>query len=150
MAARLKFVFGIDVSKDNIENHIDGACARYLNYRKMHKYMPGALFVTGNSGLVKGNVGLSIRSGKAFASEKDRQIALAVFGQGAKDKNELGEGVYKRYGIGEEGFQISSCQFALHYFFKDEYIIYYGSDLVNAHLLVHCLVTYFKLLFHPQ
>ena len=120
VAARLKFVFGIDISKDNIENHIDGACARYLNYRKTHKYMPGALFVTGNSGLVKGNVGLSIRSGKAFASEKDRQIALAVFGQGAKDKNELGEGVYKRYGIGEEGFQISSCQFALHYFFKDE------------------------------
>jgi len=32
----------------------------------------------------------------------------------------LGEGVYKRYGIGEEGFQISSCQFAMHYFFETE------------------------------
>lgn len=113
ISAHLKFVFGIDVSKDNIENHIDGACARYLNDRRKFKHMPGALFVTGNSGL-------SIRSGQAFASEKDKQIAMAVFGKGPKDKQELGEGVYKRYGIGEEGFQISSCQFAMHYFFETE------------------------------
>jgi len=120
IAANLKFVFGIDVSKDNIENHKDGACARYLNAKKKHKHVPGALFVTGNSGLVKDDTSQTIRSGNAFANEKDKQIALAVFGQGSKDKNELGEGVYKRYGIGESGFQISSCQFALHYFFKDE------------------------------
>jgi hypothetical protein len=124
LAANLKFVFGIDVSRDNIENHIDGACARYLNYRKKHRYMPGALFVTGNSGLVVDKKPQTIRSGKAFASEKDRQIAMAVFGQGAKDRDELGEGVYKRYGIGEEGFQISSCQFAMHYFFGDETSLY--------------------------
>jgi hypothetical protein len=120
IAANLKFVFGIDVSKDNIENHKDGACARYLNARKKFKTIPGALFVTGNSGFVKDGISKSIRSGGAFSSEKDRQIADAVFGQGAKDRGELGEGVYKRYGIGELGFQISSCQFALHYFFKDE------------------------------
>ena len=30
----LRFVFGIDISRDNIENRLDGACARYLNYRK--------------------------------------------------------------------------------------------------------------------
>lgn len=111
--AKLKFVFGIDVSKDNIENKKDGACARYLNNRKKYRNVPGALFVTGNSGL-------PIRSGKAFPSEKDKQIVKAIFGQGPKDRNELGEGVYKRYGIGEEGFQISSCQFAMHYFFESE------------------------------
>jgi hypothetical protein len=27
--SRLKFVLGIDISKDNIYNHTDGACARY-------------------------------------------------------------------------------------------------------------------------
>ena len=113
ISAKLKFVFGIDVSRDNIENNKDGACARYLNNRKKHKYMPGALFVTGNSGL-------PIRSGKAFSTEKDKQIANAIFGQGAKDRNELGEGVYKYYGIGEEGFKISSCQFAMHYFFENQ------------------------------
>jgi hypothetical protein len=111
VAANLGFVFGVDISKDNIENHLDGACARYLNARKKYQTMPGALFVNGNSGE-------NIRSGKAVFSEKEKQITLAVFGQGPKDKGELGEGVYKRYGVGEPGFQVSSCQFAMHYFFE--------------------------------
>ncbi len=111
IAANLGFVFGVDVSKDNIENRMDGACARYLNFRKKYRNMPGALFVNGNSGQ-------NIRNGKAVFSEKEKQIVHAIFGQGAKDKEQLGEGVYKRYGVGESGFTISSCQFALHYFFE--------------------------------
>jgi hypothetical protein len=113
LAANIDFVFGIDVSKDNIENQLDGACARYLNLRRKYTKMPGALFVNGNSGR-------NIRDGKALISEKDKQIAKAVFGQGPKDKTELGAGVYKWYGIGEDGFNVSSCQFALHYFFESE------------------------------
>ena len=42
ITAKLAFVFGIDVSKDNIENRINGACARYLNTRKDYKVMPDA------------------------------------------------------------------------------------------------------------
>ena len=38
--AKLDFVFGIDVSKDNIENQVDGACARYLNFRQKYNKMP--------------------------------------------------------------------------------------------------------------
>ena len=113
IAAKLEFVFGIDVSKDNIENQLDGACARFLKSRKKYRQMPGALFVHGNSAS-------NIRNGRAMFSEKDKQIAQAVFGQGPKDKAELGEGVYKRYGIGEAGFHVSSCQFAFHYFFESE------------------------------
>jgi hypothetical protein len=113
IAAKLKFVFGIDVSKDNIENKKNGACARYLNYKKDYRVMPDALFAHGNSGL-------NIRMGKALVSERDKQISSAVFGNGAKDKEELGDGVYKQFGIGKEGFNISSCQFALHYFFENE------------------------------
>jgi hypothetical protein len=113
IAANLGFVFGIDISKDNIENRLDGACARYLNMRKKHRSIPGALFVNGNSSQ-------NIRSGRALISEKDKQISRAVFGQGPKDKGELGEGVYKRYGIGEQGFHVSSCQFAMHYFFESQ------------------------------
>lgn len=113
LAAKLDFVFGVDVAKDNIENHMDGACARYLNFRKKYHNMPGALFVNGTSGA-------NIRNGKAMFSEKDKQITKAVFGQGPKDKDELGAGVYKRYGVGEAGFHVSSCQFALHYFFENE------------------------------
>ena len=111
--SKLSFVFGIDISKDNIHNQIDGACSRFLRERKTNKYMPKALFVTGDSGL-------NIRNGQAFNTEKDKQITKAVFGNGPKDESLLGKGVYNQYGIGEQGFHISSCQFAMHYFFENE------------------------------
>ena len=115
ITAKLGFVFGIDVSKDNIENKLIGACARYLDIRRKFTKYPRALFVNGNSGRL-------IRKGDAYAdtSVKDRQISDAVFGEGAKDPAELGQGVYKQYGVGKDGFDVSSCQFALHYFFKSE------------------------------
>lgn len=110
---RLSFVFGIDISKDNIYNQLDGACARFLTARKKYADMPRALFVKGNSGL-------TIRDGKAFSTEKDKQVAKAVFGEGAKDATLLGKGVYRHYGVAESGFNISSCQFAMHYFFENK------------------------------
>ena len=115
--AKLGFVFGIDISKDNIQNRMDGACARYLKYRRTHKVMPDALFVNGNSGEL-------IRSGDALMSDKDKEITKAIFGKGPKDATLLGAGVYKHYGIVSEGFNISSCQFALHYFFENRSTIH--------------------------
>jgi mRNA (guanine-N7-)-methyltransferase len=111
ISANLSFVFGIDISKDNLENRLDGACARYLNYCKSNKNMPGALFVNGNSSY-------NIKNGSAMLNDKAKQITKAVFGIGKKDERELGKGVYKQFGKAEEGFNISSCQFALHYFFE--------------------------------
>lgn len=110
--ANLSFVFGIDVSKDNLENNIDGACARFLSYRKKNANMPYALFVNGDSSI-------NIRSGLAMKSERSRQIALAVFGQGEQDEKLLGKGVMRQFNSGKDGFQVSSCQFALHYFFEN-------------------------------
>ena len=114
--AKLSFVFGIDLSPDNIENRLDGACARYLNYKKTTKNIPNALFVIGNSEY-------NIRSGQAIETDKGKQITASVFGNNAKDEK-LGKGVVKNYAIGEEGFNISSCQFALHYFFKDKHVLH--------------------------
>ena len=111
--AKLGFVFGLDISKDNIHNQIDGACARYLDKRKETSAIPDALFVVGNSSH-------NIRDGTAFSTEKDKQVMNAVFGLGSKDKNQLGKGVYDQFGKGESGFNISSCQFALHYFFENK------------------------------
>jgi len=111
--ANLSFVFGIDISRDNIENRLDGVCARYLNYRKKFRTMPGALFVYGNS---SGNV----RSTQALYSEKGKQITRAVFGTGPKDERLLGAGVFKQYGVAVDGFNISSIQFAIHYMFENE------------------------------
>lgn len=109
--AGLKFVFGVDVSKDNIYNQNDGACARYLNERRNNKHMFDALFLPGNSSA-------NIRNGDAFFTDKERAIADAVFGKGSRDATKLASAVYRHYGIGEKGFNVSSCQFALHYFFE--------------------------------
>ena len=111
--SKLRFVFGIDISKDNINNQMDGACARYLNSAKKYNKLPKVLFVTGNSSL-------NIRNGDAVDTDKDKQIIKAVFGNGPKDIALLGKGVYNQYGIGENGFNISSCQFAMHYFFENK------------------------------
>ena len=113
--ANLSFVLGIDISKDNLENRLNGACARFLNYKKEFKTMPYALFVNGNSCL-------NIRSGEALLNEKAVQITKAVFGKGPKEK--LGSGVVRQYGKGEEGFNISSCQFAIHYMFENVKVLH--------------------------
>jgi hypothetical protein len=114
-ASKLSFVFGIDVSHQNIHNKKRGACARYLNLRRDNNAMPAALFVVGDSGL-------NIRELKAFTGDsnsKDKMVANAIFGKGSKDPTVIGKGTVARYGIGEHGFNISSCQFALHYFFEN-------------------------------
>ena len=112
VSANLSFVFGIDVSKDNIQNQKDGACTRYLNTRRKFPKAMDAIFLHGNSGL-------NIRNGDAFITDKEKRIAKAIFGNGAKDRKTLEEGVFRSHGIGQEGFRISSCQFALHYFFEN-------------------------------
>jgi hypothetical protein len=113
IGANLRFVFGIDIARDNIQNRLDGACARFLNFRKNFRVMPDALFVNGNSSV-------NIRNGNALYSEKDKQITKAVFGEGPKDAKALGQGVYKEYGIGHDGFDICSIQFAIHYMFENQ------------------------------
>lgn len=112
IAANLAFVFGIDISRDNIENKLDGVCARYLNYRKKFKIMPAGLFVNGNSSV-------NIKNTDALYTQKGKQITKAIFGEGAKDEKLLGKGIYKQFGKVKEGFDISSIQFALHYMFEN-------------------------------
>jgi len=111
--SKLKFVLGVDVSKDNIHNQVDGACARFIRANKKYTKMPKALFVTGNSSR-------NIRNGDALDTDKDKQIIKAVFGNGPKDISLLGKGVYNQYGVAETGFNVSSCQFATHYFFENK------------------------------
>jgi hypothetical protein len=115
--ANLSFVFGIDISKDNLENRLDGACVRYLESRKKNKNMPSALFVNGNSAF-------NIKSGAGLLNDKAIQITKAVFGLDIeKSEEKLGKGVYKNFGIAKDGFNISSCQFAIHYFFENPDIL---------------------------
>ena len=110
--AKLSFVFGVDISKDNLENRLDGACARFLKSKKTNKHVPYALFVNGNSAY-------NIKDGSAMLNDRAKQITAAVFGHGPKDADKIGKGVARQYGKGVDGFNVSSCQFAIHNFFED-------------------------------
>ena len=103
----LRYVLGIDISKDNIINSKDGACVRYLNARKKDKFLKlRALFVHGNSSL-------NIRSeGSAFETPLEKELVQSVFG------NKSGSDYFEQ-GIARDGFHISSCQFAMHYMFEN-------------------------------
>jgi len=107
--SKISFVFGVDIAKDNIMNVKDGACARYLTEKvKNPRIPPRAIFLHGNSGL-------NIRHNqKAFYTNQEKDICRAVFGNGGDSKK-----MAKEYlGIARDGFHISSCQFAMHYFFE--------------------------------
>jgi len=110
ISANLSFIFGIDFSKDNIRNPVDGVCSRYLNYKQKFEQVPNALFVYGNSNK-------NIKDTSAIFSEVGKDITNAIFGVGSKEK--LGKGVLKSYGVASEGFNISSIQFAIHYMFEN-------------------------------
>ena len=111
--AHLSFVLGIDLSRDNIENRLDGACARYLRYRQKYASVPAALFIQGDSSR-------NLKSGEGIATDKGREIMNAIFGKGAKDEKKLGQGVINQFGKVADGFNVVSCQFAIHYFCENE------------------------------
>ena len=111
--SKLKFVFGVDLSRDNIENKLDGACARYLNYKKRrYKKMPQVMFLQADSSK-------DLLQRKAYFDERSLNIQHAILGIGSKDKKIIGKGVYDLYGIASNMFDITSIQFALHYMFRD-------------------------------
>jgi hypothetical protein len=129
ISANLNFVLGLDISKDNIENRLDGVCARYLNYAQRFNVIPKALFLHANSAK-------NIKSGSAFYDDKTKQIMKALYGEGTKNEILLGKGVYNNYGIAKNGFNISSIQFALHYMFESEAILHeFINNLKHSTLL---------------
>ena len=112
--AKLGFVFGIDIFADNLNNKTDGACVRYLETRKKDRNVPDALFVEGDSSK-------NIKDGSSIATETGKIITQTIFGLcERKISNKVGEYVEQQYGKGKDGFNVSSCQFAVHYFFKNE------------------------------
>ena len=127
----LSFVYGIDISRDNIENPANGACTRYVNFARENARKMDATFVVGNSSK-------NVKNGAAFSasSQLTRDISNSIFGKGSVDSlKKLGlNGVVANYGKGENGFDISSIQFAVHYMFENE-------DTLNGFLRNVCECT---------
>ena len=109
-SCKASLVFGIDLYPDNIENRFDGACARYLNLRVSDtRCNMRCIFVSGDTSK-------NIQDGSAYTIDKYKDVSYAMFGNKlCKDERIIGD----LYGIGKHQFNVASCQFALHYFFKD-------------------------------
>jgi len=113
--AKLGFVYGIDISTDNIQNPMDGACMRYLEASSGRRRVPQCIFLQGTSAL-------DIPSGKAFSSTGSKRVNAAILGtigKGVDISQELGAGVAAVRNKGKGGFDVVSCQFATHYFFEN-------------------------------
>ena len=113
---KLRFVLGIDISKDNIHNPKDGVCARFLNLKKERGVALNALFIHGDTSKL-------ILSGE-FAEDDDtreeeisRFVIQQVMGIDAPNVK-FGGYVAKQFNAAPQ-FDICSIQFAIHYMFKD-------------------------------
>jgi hypothetical protein len=103
---RTKFLLGMDLDYANIFSQTDGSGLRYVQGKMSGKHVPElALFLHGNSAL-------PLDAG-AFASGLDKQLFRALT---VADEPKMFAGV--PYGIAQQGFDVTSMQFALHYMFE--------------------------------
>jgi predicted NAD-dependent protein-ADP-ribosyltransferase YbiA (DUF1768 family) len=109
------FVFGVDIAGESILNADDGAYRRYLNtlVNARGATIPPMIFAIGDSAK-------SIASGEAGATDEERDIMRAVYGQ-LEPTGPVPPYVTK-FGKGKlkNGADCAAIMFALHYLFKDE------------------------------
>jgi hypothetical protein len=115
------FILGVDLVKNNIEAS-DGSYARYLNqrreYYKRNQRGPQRIFYP-QAVFVVGDCSLPLETGEAAKSKDyDSEMLLKMLYQGK---------MYDKYGFlnnfripgkASRKFDVVSCQFAVHYFFK--------------------------------
>lgn len=110
--AKLRFVLGIDISPDNINNEQDGVCKRYLNIKNNRKAIFDGLFIHGDSSK-------NIKNGEGIFSEQHKQFIQIIYDNHKKSNSDTIPNVVQKYeNTGKEGFDVVSCQFAMHYFFE--------------------------------
>ena len=113
---RVKYVLGIDLSNDNINNKKDGACVRYSEAvsKKKINFNTKYIFIEGNTGKLILNDDFS--ENNIISSD----IMKILFGKENIKKYDFlskDEDLYSRF---RTGFDVGTIQFALHYMFKDK------------------------------
>ena len=116
------FVLGVDLVKNNIYNPKDGAYARLLKEKKTHD----GRMRTKNRHYVfaVGDCCKPIKTGECAISndptrdDKDSYHVLKLVFSGKNKKNETQ--FNNIIGKGKDGFDVCSCMFGIHYFFKSE------------------------------
>ena len=135
-AKKIKFAYGIDYSASNLQDDVNGACARYIRMLKDKKNTNRNLECM----FAQGDCSKSIENGDAFEPTEesgevnrytDESLTMAnLINKSIFEtiKKELippyFKGVINVFGKGgereEDRFHIGSSQFAMHYFFKNK------------------------------
>ena len=116
--AKLGFILGIDISRDNIENSKDGACVRYYDTKKKYGRMekadevPEIIFSAGDTSK-------NIQNGDCTSDPMYKKLLQVLFEDKEIDKGKISEGMMDLWGKASKQFDICSIQFALHYYFKN-------------------------------
>jgi len=121
MNAGFKFVLGLDLAKDNIYKPNDGAYARIIKeYGKFNKNKgieKGYFF---NSAFAVADCGINIKNGNAGIDEESKELLKIIMNKNSKNLKPH----YKYIaGKGADGFDMITCMFAIHYFFKSQEIL---------------------------
>jgi hypothetical protein len=129
-----RFVLGVDLVKNNIYSPNHGAYARLLRERKRffinmknnnNMLFPDMVFAVGDcaKSIITGEC--AINDDDAINDKESYNVLKMVFGKGNK-KNDT---QFNRIvGRGANGFDVCSCMFGIHYFFKNE-------DMLDGFLL---------------
>ena len=105
------WVMGVDKNLDCLTAPRSGAYARYLEQLVSKKeQIPPMVFIQASSTQ-------NIRDMTAGATDMDKNIIRALYD--FPEKAETPAGVEPMRGLAAKGFDVVSCMFALHYFFKD-------------------------------
>lgn len=113
-------VLGIDVVRDNIENRTNGAYARTIEGQKKYgletSKMP-IVYLTADA-----SKRLNPEYIENMEDPDDRQIAKILWGM-TRPASIKQEQLHRYYNYVQGGFDVISCQFAIHYFFENEQIL---------------------------
>ena len=126
------FVLGIDLSKDNINNTTDGACVRYIKFvEDKHKHLYT---------FIEGDTTKRIDNNEFAGDNKiSKQVMDHILGIKKSHFTNI-----PQFGIGMNGFDLGSIQFALHYMFESKLTLNtfilncYNTIKLNGHLIGTC------------
>lgn len=114
------FVLGVDLVKDNICKASDGAYARMLKARKTLKdrVNDNMAKVFLNHVFAIGDCAKPIHDGSCTDDTDSKELLNVLYQRRARNRIDP---IYTHInGAAANGFSVVSCQFAIHYFFKDE------------------------------
>jgi hypothetical protein len=128
------FVLGVDLVKKSIYNPTDGAYSRLLKERSRFMFLnrkeikenrglrfPDMVFAVGDCGKPIMTGECSINDNPALDDRGSYDVLKMVFRKGNKNAAAAaGEQFNSIIGKGMRGFDVCSCMFSIHYFFKSE------------------------------